>query len=326
MRTLFFFALLVLVAPLRATGPFEQLGPVETLDNGEVTLDVALKVGRIVAYHRKNEPNWLHVEDRVPPAGWNWNPWGGDRVWPTAQALCTQIYGNGGFDPVIDGQPWELISKTKTTLEMRSGISPQLGLRITRRIELMPASSAVEHTFLVERVAPSIFPVHVWTVTGLKAGDYVLMESDPRVQHPGWKPFKMWPGLPKDGAPAKAALLPGTRNLQVAWPQTSTIKVGAFGRWIALVSGGSALRQTVSYDPKLLYLEESNLQTFLAPETSIYEIETLSPTWTLRTGEKETWTVRWQLVDFPADVTTAEQRAAFLSADVIKASAGEPTP
>ncbi|MDF3058959.1 MAG: hypothetical protein K0R17_3174 [Rariglobus sp.] len=306
------FALLVPAVPLGAALPFMHLGPVETLDNGVVTLEVALKVGRIVAYHRKDEPNWLRVEDRAPPAGWNWNPWGGDRVWPTAQGLCPQIYGNNGFDPVIDGQPWEMIAKTETTLEMRSGVSRQLGLRITRRIELLPHSSTVEHTFLLERVAPSVFPVHAWTVTGLRAGDYVLMESDPRVPHPDWKPFKRWRGLSKEDAPPSAVLLPGTRNLHVSWPKSATIKLGTFGRWIALVSGDSALRQTIVYDPALLYLEESNLQAFLAPETSIYEIEVLSPTWTLREGEQQRWRVRWQLIDFPADVKTPGQRAAFL--------------
>jgi hypothetical protein len=320
-KRLFLFAVLALSASWGAAAPFKHLGPVETLDNGVVTVDVALNVGRITAYQRKGELNWLKVDDSAPTPGWHWNPWGGDRVWPTAQDHCPQIYKNKGFDPVIDGGKWELISRTATMLEMRSGISPHLGLRITRRIELAANSNSVEHTFLIERISPSPFPVHVWTVTGLRAGDYTLMESDSRVEHPGWKPFKWWRDV-SEQVPA-ASLLPNTRILQVAVPKPPLqLKVGTYGRWIAFVSGVSAFRQEVIYDADQYYSETSNLQTFLNAERAILEIETLSPAWTLREGESQRWKVRWQLVDFPAEAETPTQRAALLTGVQFPAAAG----
>lgn len=298
------------VMHLHASTAFEHLGPVEILDNGVVVLEVAPKIGRIVAYHRKDEPNWLHVDDSLPKPGWHWNPWGGDRVWPTAQDLCPQIYKNNGFDPVIDGQPWDVVSKTTTSLEMRSGISPQLGLRITRRITLIGQTSAVEHAFVVERVQPGEFPVHVWTVTGVRAGDGVMMESDPRVQHADWQPFKWWREESRDIP--DATLLSQSRVLHVPWPKTK-LKLGTYGSWIALIRVGCAFRQEISYDPEAVYLESSSLQTYLAPEKSVFEIETLSPTWSLRVGEQRRWLVQWRLIDFPADAATPEQRARFLA-------------
>lgn len=294
---------------------FAQLGPVETLDNGNVTLQAALRIGRIVSFHRPGETNWLVVHDEVPTLGWNWNPWGGDRMWPTSQTLNYQIYRNNGFDPVIDGNPWALISKTATTLEMRSGISPQLGLQVTHRIELVGQSTEVVHTYRVERISESKFPVHVWTVTGVRAGDYMLMESDARVKHDGYKPYRTWAGLDFTTSPA-ASLLPNTRILQVFPPKEGSMKVGTYGRWIASVNGGSAFWQSVRYLPEDLYLDACNLEAFVDIKTGNHELEALSPTWFLARGESREWTVRWRLLDFPTEAKTIREKAEFLQAQL----------
>jgi len=290
---------------------FTQIGPVETLNNGTISLNVALRVGRITSYQRSGEPNWLVVFDEAPKPGWNWNPWGGDRVWPTSQTLHYQIYGNNGFDPIIDGQPWELISKTATTLEMRSGISPQLGLQVTHRIELVGQTTEVLHAYRVERLAESKFPVHVWTVTGVRKGDYMLMESDPRVKHDGYKPYRTWTGATYTTTP-DAALLPNTRILKVNTPAEGSMKAGTYGRWIALVSGRSAFWQEINYLPGELYLDACSLEAFVDTRTGTYELEALSPTWFLAKGETREWIVRWRLLDFPEDTKTTRAKAEFL--------------
>ena len=295
---------------------FAQLGPVETLTNGAVSLDVALRVGRIVSFHRPGEPDWLVVHDEVPHPGWNWNPWGGDRMWPTSQPLNYQIYRNNGFDPVIDGKPWALISKTATTLEMRSGISPELGLQVTHRIELVGKTAEVIHTYRVTRVGESNFPVHIWTVTGVRSGDYMLMESDPRVKHDGYKPYRTWTGQDFTAPPA-ATLLPDTRILQVLPPKTDSMKLGTYGRWIALVSGGSAFWQSVHYLPDQVYLDACNLEAFMNANTATHELETLSPSWFLAKGESREWTVRWRLVDFPAEAANPAAQAAVLESQSV---------
>lgn len=294
---------------------FVQLGSVETLNNGAVSLDVALRVGRITSYQRSGEPNWLVIFDEVPKPGWNWNPWGGDRMWPTSQTLNYQIYRNNGFDPIIDGKPWELISKTATTLEMRSGISPELGLQVTHRIELVGKTTEVLHTYRVERVAESKFPIHVWTVTGVRAGDYMLMESDARVKHDGYKPYRTWSGADFT-TPPNASLFPGTRILQVLPPKNDSMKVGTYGRWIALVSGRSAFWQSIPYFANELYLDACSLEAFMDAKTGTYELEALSPTWFLTKGETREWTVRWRLFDFPAEAKNPPAKAEFLHAQL----------
>ncbi|MET0263781.1 MAG: hypothetical protein ABW223_12835 [Rariglobus sp.] len=302
---------------LSARAEFVQLGPVTTLDNGAVSLNVALRVGRITSFQRAGEPNWIVVHDEVPNPGWNWNPWGGDRMWPTSQTLNYQIYRNNGFDPIIDGQPWELISKTATTLEMRSGVSPQLGLQVTHRIELVGKTSDVLHTYRVERLSESKFPIHVWTVTGVRKGDYMLMESDARVKHDGYQPYRTWAGTTFTTKPA-ASLLPDTRILQVHAPKEGSMKVGTYGRWIALVSGHSAFLQEIKYLADELYLDACSLEAFMDIETGTYELEALSPTWFLAKGETREWTVRWRLLNFPPEANSPSEKAAFLAKQAVE--------
>lgn len=316
MTTRLWIVCLSLVACLPGQAEFEQLGPVVTLDNGAVTLDVALRVGRIVSFHRPDEANWLVVHDEAPHPGWNWNPWGGDRMWPTSQALNHQIHGNKGFDPVIDGKPWALIARTPTSLEMRSGISPDLGLQVTHRIELIGKTAEVLHTYRVERVAQNHFPVHVWTVTGVRKGDYMLMESDPRVPHDGGGPCKIWTG--QDYAPSPdVSLLPEAGTLLVR-PLSSdeSIKVGTYGRWIALVDGNAVFYQSIAYLPGQLYLDSCNLEAFMSNGLKTYELETLSPSWFLAKGETRQWTVRWRLFDLPGKTQTPAARANFLKMQI----------
>ncbi|SDU05504.1 hypothetical protein SAMN05444156_1697 [Verrucomicrobium sp. GAS474] len=300
------------LCPLRAEGKFEVLGPVETLDNGVVTLQVTPKTGRIVSYHRKGEGNWLAISDTPPKPNWHWNPWGGDRLIPAPQFLSPQIYGTTGADDIIDGEPWTVVSKSPIRIEMQSGVSPQLGLRVTRRIELLPGSTEAVHTFRFERVRESPFPVHAWTITTVRAGDYVVMESLPML-HPGWKAFRTWPDLSPVAVTAGVALLGKSRFLKVPWPG-ELLKLGTFGHWIALASGPSAFRQAIDYDAALPYLDATNLQTFLDPKAPTYELETQSPSWFLRTGEAREWKVRWTLLDFPADAKDEAAKAAFLNA------------
>lgn len=310
----------LLLAGLGLRADFVHLGPVETLDNGVVVLSVAPKVGRVVAYHRRGEPDWLAVEDQPPLTQWHWNPWGGDRVWPTSQPLNHQIYGNKGFDPVIDGQPWAVVAKTATRLELRSGVSPELGLRITRLIELIGNTADVLHTFRVERVSESPFPVHVWAVTGVRKGDYMLMESDPRSPHEEDKAYRTWTGVDFT-APPRADLLPGTRVLRVLPPENiASVKAGTYGRWIAQIVGDSAFWQSTAYRHGEFYQDACSLQAFISTKYKNQEIETLSPTWFLQKGETREWIVRWGLLDFPVEAKTESSRAAILAATAAAAS------
>ncbi|WP_269538861.1 hypothetical protein [Cerasicoccus fimbriatus] len=300
-----------IVSLLRSRADYEYLGPVETIDNDVVSLQVALEVGRIVSFKQHNEPDWIVVFDIESIPSWHWHPWGGDRIWPTAQHLNPQIYGNTGFDPVIDGEPWELIAKTDTSLTMRSGISPELGLQITHHIELLEDSAKVLHTYWLDRVAESPYPVHVWTITGVGEGDYILLDSDERIAHAKKKPYRRWPAKFPE-API-ASLIPDSRVLMFSVANDTEQKIGTYGNWIAMVRDRQAFCQSIEFDPNELYLELSNLQSYLKRESETFEIETISPTWALPKGQKQEWKVLWELIDLPASAVEVDAIALFLS-------------
>lgn len=296
------------VPPAAAREPFQHLGPVEAIDNGVIRLEVAPQIGRIVSLRRPGGKDWLAVTDAPPPPGWHWNPWGGDRLWPTAQFLNYQIYGNNGEDPVIDGKPWKVLSRNKAAMELESGLSPELGLVAIRRIELPPGRAEVIQTFRLERRQPSAYPVHAWVITVIPKMDAILMESDEKSVHPNRRPFTWWKEQSASLPPAE--LLDSTRILKV--DLGPAFKVGTYGSWIAGLAGDEALLQTISFLRGELYLEASNLQAFWDPKTGICELETISPSWNLRQGESKTWTVRWQLIEFPAETVSLRQKAELL--------------
>ncbi|PTY05998.1 hypothetical protein DB346_01115 [Verrucomicrobia bacterium LW23] len=316
--------------PQAAPLDYKHLGPVQVLDNGVVTLGVAARVGRVVTYQRKtaagpSEPNWLGITDEAPIPSWHWNPWGGDRIWPTTQLLNPQIYGNTGWDPVIDGAAWEIVTSTPTALEIRSGLSAHLGIRITRRFELRKNSPQVWQTIVVEKLKPSVWPVHVWTVTTVRkdvpgqpdSARYFLLDNVPGIPHPNYLPYRLWPDVV--GKP-KVEYNKPLRTLHVAMPE-KYIKAGTFGTWIAYVEENSAFIQTVAHDRAAVYLEASNLQAYAKRETQIYEIEALSPTWHMAEGERKVWNVTWNLIDFPAAENTIEARSKYLKDIALRMSA-----
>jgi hypothetical protein len=281
-----------------------------------VRVEVAPQIGRIVSFQRVGGREWLAIKDAPPPPGWHWNPWGGDRLWPTAQFLSHQIYGNNGEDPVIDGAPWKIVSQTKTAMEIESGLSPELGLVATRRIELPPGLAEVIQTFRYERRQSSPFPVHVWAITAIAKADVILMESDAKSVHPQNKAFRWW----KDQSPAgppPAALLEGTQVLRA--DVQDAMKLGTYGTWIAGLRDREAFLQVITYPRGQLFLEASNLQAYWEPKTGICELETISPSWNLPEGESRSWTVRWKLVEFPEGMDSMETKAEALQ----KAAAGD---
>lgn len=279
----------------RAGEVYRHLGPVEVIENGVVRLAVAPRIGRVVSFRRPDGPEWLAVNDAVRNPGWHWNPWGGDRVWPTAQMLCPQIYGNTGFDPAIDGLPWKVVGKGANFLELLSAESKELGIRIQRRIELPAGEPVAVHEFRLESVGTRRYPVHVWTVTGISAPEKILLETDPHVPHFGFKRFKWWP----EYSPAVPTVEKIDSDRALAVTVADDKKIGAYGRWIAALRDGEIFLQTIRYDAKALYLEASNLQVYTEKARAIYEMETLSPTWLPGKNGTFFWTVRWELITLP---------------------------
>lgn len=287
-----------------------HLGPVLTLDNGVVAVDIATFIGRVTGLRRAGEPDWIQTFDEPASPETDYKPWGGDRVWPLLVQFAPQAYGGPNFDLAIETGPWTVVGSGPRFVELRSPDSAPLGLRIIRRIELAPGRAEVVHRIRLERFADNPFPVQVWAVTSIPRGDAAYMERVSTVRQNDGGAFKRWPDAYSE-AP-RATLLGDGRALRLEFAREKT-KAGAYGSWIAVARNGSAFLQSVSYEPRAFYPDESSLQFYSEVARGYHEIETLSPSWNLRAGEHRDWIVRWQLVDFPANATGDEFRAARLA-------------
>lgn len=298
---------LLLAGVLHATAP-KHLGPILTLDNGVVAVDIATTLGRITGFQRPGEDNWIQIFDEAASPKTDYKPWGGDRVWPLLIQFAPQAYGAPNFDLAIETGPWAVTASGANFIELRSPDSAPLGLRIIRRVELPPGRAEVINRIRLERFADNPFPVQVWAVTSIPRVDTVYAERDATVRQNDDTGFKRWPAAFTEEP--RATKLAQGRVLRLEFAREKT-KAGTYGRWIAAVRADSAFLQTVAYDPSAFYPDESNLQLYSEVARDYHELETLSPSWHLRAGEHRDWTVRWTLVDFPA-ADDDETRAALL--------------
>lgn len=309
----------------------KHLGKILPLCNGVVHLEISPQTGRITHFARTGGENWIDVNDVAVPAGTDWKPWGGDRIWPYLLQLAPQIFGNRFFDPALEDEPWEIRAYTPlasrgthtdagtpASITIVSQPSPHLGIRVTRTITLPAGQAAVLHDVLLERLPDPPeslpqqhrgFPLHVWAVTSITQADAILLAYDSRVPQSAYgEPYKWWPSISPQ-RPDVALLssapsaLPQEQALLIPWPspQSGALKVGTYGTWIAALRGGEAFVQSIDYDPRALYLDESSLQAYLEPARGLYEIETLSPSWFLLPGQSRNWKIRWQLMPLHKD-------------------------
>lgn len=287
---------LLLAGVLHAAAP-KHLGPILTLDNGVVTVDIATTLGRITGFHRPGEDDWIQIFDEPAYPEIDYKPWGGDRVWPLLVQYAPQVYGVPNFDHAIETGPWTLTDSGPRFVELRSPDSASLGLRIIRRVELSPGQAEVINQIRIERFADNPFPVQAWVVTTIPRGDAAYLERDATVRQNDGTAFKRWPHAFTEEP--RATLLADGRALRVEFSRDK-IKAGAYGRWIAVTRGRSAFLQTIAYHRRAFYPDESSLQFYSEIARGYHELETLSPSLHLRAGEYRDWTVRWTLTDFPS--------------------------
>lgn len=283
-----------------------------TIGNGRVKLGVSPGVGRIVHFGPADGPNliWLAspsvydepVTDRPGQAYYNL---GGDKLWPLPQPLWKRAFGVGGWPPdgVIDGQPWTLVESTDRRIVIESRVSPALGVRARRTIELAENEPRVTITNSLTRVEASPFPVHLWTVTQTVSPRVVLLDvsADRPASTPTWLPM-----ISPHEATRRVSVLGDGRAVAVDLSDDGSVKVGTFGRWIAGVYDDLIFLQTTPYDPTGAYPDASSLQTY--SDANYTELELLSELAHLQPGESLSNRVTWQLVGRPETASLEQVR------------------
>ncbi len=278
----------------------DWLGKLYTLENDGVRVVVAPEIGRIITFHAIGGAEWMKPQPDAPvPRSQPWPSYPGDKIWTSAQFLWPQIYVANGPDPVVDRDPWRVVAADEHSIVLESGLSPELGVTVRREIRLGDAAEkTVTQDWTIRRERESAYPVCVWAVTSCALADRIIMPVADPERRSGPLPYHKFNAR---SAHPTVETTADRRHLIVNWPEAGGLKAGTYGSWIALIRGGGAFLQTIDYDSKGCYLEESSVQAWVSVEMEMCEIETTSPHWFLRPGEHRDWTVRWELVELRSE-------------------------
>ncbi len=274
-----------------------------TVSNEALRLSIAASVGRIVELRPAGGEDlmWRTTADKAAEgeAQDKWVNLGGDKVWPALQAMWGRYLPHGGGwppDPAIDGSRWDVVEHADRRVVIRSPVAPELGLRITRTIELDAREPRVVIHNRIERVQPSIFPVHIWSVSQLKQPDYTLLGvAQRRPQGPqGRELHTVFGNFAKDKVSAQVTPLAEGRAVRWDLTHEGGGKVGTLGTWCAAVYDGWVVVHQSAFDPAGSYPDASNMQVYTHGE--YVELETLSPQSHPQPGEAIENTVVWTLL------------------------------
>jgi len=273
------------------------------LKNKALTLTVAPGVGRIVGLTPAGGRDlmWRTTAEQAAAgaAEGKWVNLGGDKVWPALQAMWGRYLPHGGGwppDPAIDGSRWDVLEHDAQRIVIRSPLAPELGIRITRVIELDEARPRVVIHNSLERVRRSIFPVHIWSVSQLDQPRYALLGVAQRwPQGPqGRELYTLWGRGRKNKVSAHITPLADGRAVRWDFGHEGGGKVGTLGTWCAAVYDDWAVVHHTAFDPAGSYPDASNIQVYTHGQ--YVELETLSPQSHPQPGEAIENTVVWTLI------------------------------
>jgi len=140
------------------------------LGNGAVEAVVVPAVGRVMQFRfagAREGPFWengaLHGSRREPAAA-EWSNFGGDKAWPAPQADWPRRIRRGWPPPGgFDGAAMEAVADT-AGVTLISKVDPDYGIRVRRRIELLPGRPVMIITTRFEKVLGPAIEVAVWTI------------------------------------------------------------------------------------------------------------------------------------------------------------------
>lgn len=268
-----------------------------TLSNGVVEVIVVPAVGRIMQFRFVGEDDvfWenprllgkiadLHSEE--------WLNFGGDKVWPSPQSDWQKLTGKGWPPPAtFDSTPLEgrLVGNE---IELVSPVDPHYGIRVRRRISLVPRQPTLRITTVFEKVSGDPLKISIAVITQVRDFDraYIVL-------------------------PEKSKFPQGYRHLNFEVPQD--LKVS--GRLLSLTRARSFKTQIGSDGGTMLWVSDQHALFIEAPlvagaeypnqgcSTVVYtnedpdayaELETFSPLRTLKAGEEMEQTNTYTLSRF----------------------------
>ena len=177
----------------------------------------------------------------------------------------------------------------------QSPVHPELGVRITRSLDLADDAPRVTFRNVLEQVRPTVFPVNLWTVTQVRRPAAVTLDAS-AARHPA-EP-SVWLGGKESAVSVTADRAEGP-DAAVTWDLQNAErgKIGTFGRSLFATFDALRFTQRTAFDPRGMYPDASNLQVYAGED--YVELETLSPARHLQPGKSLEAEVVWELEPAP---------------------------
>lgn len=277
-----------------------------TVRNDRFELAVSASTGRVVRYGPLGGPNllWQNVEaDRTKSPFPGWKNWGGDKVWLWPEEDW-KVW-SGVEKPHPPGDPaagsYEVVV-TGRRIQMTSPVISTYGVRVVREIVLDDGeSSGVTLINRVEKVSSTKtgLPVAPWTVTQVPASPMLYATLAPDAAPGAFAPFPPndWPGARADG-----------RVVVVPRHPAPWMKMGFDANSLGVPVEGWLFRVSmIGHDADASKWQPlRRAQVFSDPDQSIFrpaglgpyvEMEFTAPPKTLKPGQSNSLTTRWELTD-----------------------------
>jgi hypothetical protein len=277
----------------------DATGTLYTLEMGALKMVIDASMGARITEFSLNGTNVLTGPD-VDPDNY------GGTYWPSPQSSWCQS-GTGCWPPIpaIDIRMYTgSIDPTSNVIQLTSGTAtfvtvPDSALTVTKQITPVPASGAVDVTYTLSNVSPSVaLSVAPWQVS--------------RVQATGGLTFFASP----DGSPTYTAGTDPAFTFTAAggdlWSEFSPVatdsKALADGSgWLAHVTAGGLLYLLASPDiqPTDAAPGEAEVEVYTGPSADYQELETQGAYAPVPPGGTLVWTVRWKLRQLPSGTSVA---------------------
>ena len=287
-------------AAAETAGPPVEFDDAVSLRNAYIRVDVSPQAGRVVWFGRHDGPNvlWINRADAVETARLQngaYIDYGGDKLWPSAQALWGRARGDGTNwppDRMIDGAPWELVEASDHHLKIKSPRSTHFGVRVQRTIVIDPDVAAVTIVNDITRETASVYPVHLWSVTQIERPRFVLLDIA-RHRVGTRPPVVLW----QDPDHYEGGVKTGPHETVAAWHfrHAQLAQIGTLGSWNAAVFDQDIFLQSTLFKPDGAYPDGTSVQ--IRSEPRHVELALLSEFVHLQPGASLKNIVEWRLIE-----------------------------
>ncbi len=278
---------------------------VVSVNNGVVETLVVPAIGRVLQFRFVGDSEGALWEDPTTlgqmPGGRGYKFFGGDRAWPSPQAVWNWPPPRG-----FDGSTNE-VSYKDGVVTLVTPVDSRFGIRVTRHIELLPGKAAMRIQTIFERVAAS----NMTNSLGIWVDCMAAITGDSRCYVPVPSPSIFPNGYTTTGSAQFTAALPAQfkneGGLISFAPDGQHHKLGFDGGTLVLVGKNLAFRLDAPRVAGAAY-PDGNSSTEVYTAEGDFELEMMGPLQSLPLGGKMEYVTEYSLFHRSEATTDAEAK------------------